>query len=187
MRSTGLQFIPAADFSGTASFKIFVNDNGQTGIDPSGAAIGVGRVNDITPSTGRFEEGQATVDIVYTDVNNAPTFSINGLPTSTNSTSLAFLETAGSQTVDLANFFTNISVGSPFEAASGSANLASIVRRERPVRHLHGNRWCGSDHECLSNRSQSVTVSTSSGNFTLSFTGSVVNTVAAQTNRAHRL
>ena len=50
----GLQFIPAADFSGTASFKIFVNDNGQTGIDPSGAAIGVGRVNDIVADRWRF-------------------------------------------------------------------------------------------------------------------------------------
>ena len=177
----GLQFIPAADFSGTARFYIFVNDNGQTGIDPSGAAIGVGRVNDITPSAGGSEEGQATVDIVYTDVNDAPTFSINGLPTSTNSTSLAFLETAGSQTVNLANFFTNISVGSPFEPAAGQQiSRVSFVVSD-PSGIFTGTGGAAPTTNLFSKRIAVGNGDASSGNFTLSFTGSVVNTVAAKT------
>ena len=91
-------------------------------------------------------------------MNDAPTFSINGLPTSTNSTSLAFLESAGGQTVNLANFFSNISVGSPFEAAAGQQlSRVSFVVSD-PSGIFTGTGGAAPTTNMFSNESQTVTV-----------------------------
>ena len=120
----GLKFIPATDFSGTASFKIIVNDNGQTGLDPSNAPLGIvtpaGGGSGLSPTAANSEEGSATINLVYTDVNDAPKVNFQS--------SIAFVQSGTGQSFSNATFFSGISVGSSFEAAAGQTlTVASIT------------------------------------------------------------
>ena len=98
---TSLVFTSVADFSGTATVTINVNDQGNTG---SGGVL----------------QATATSSVVYTDVNDAPT--INPLQSS-----IAFLQSGSTQTFTNSSFFTGISVGSSFETAAGQRLTVSSL------------------------------------------------------------